>query len=507
MDMHKNVLLMILILLSGTLTDFTARRYHSPRRIEGIFTFEMIADQKNIDKNIDLQYWLPLPTGSEFQQNIEIQFLVSQPVAIDSNSAGDLKIGYWDFSRQKSGQSCTVKIGIKADLYRADYFLDPEMVPDDYAEAHDLVDRYTKSDSLAFVTPEMIELASELTRPVADPFLKARNIYRWILQHLEPQFPIVQRGTRFLFSHPLDSKRDIYGGDSAEYSRVFVALCRAAGFPARTVTGFLVKPGRETPHSWAEFYLPRWGWLPADPFLGDSKERLYEMSRQYDEYFYLGHLDNYHLAFYKGSNFSLQPACPYSHPPYIVNNIVWYAPVGIWNFNKISNAGANFQMTFDGLVVNKYENLRYGIALDFPDDWLQQPRQELGPYLLKERFWSGDKSMTLDFMGRKLPAALDGISSRQAAHREIAALKKLHPDYRIVTEESVDINQQQACQFTAVFNDSNKTVKEYRCYIVVNEFLFWFIGSAGKKLSENNLAKFQAIVKTLKINLPEGGFR
>ena len=55
-------------------------------------------------------------------------------------------------------------------------------------------------------------------------------------------------------------------GDSAAKSRLFAALCRNCGIPARLVTGLtLTKDDEQLPHVWVEAWL-RDHWLPMCPF-------------------------------------------------------------------------------------------------------------------------------------------------------------------------------------------------------------------------------------------------
>jgi len=53
-------------------------------------------------------------------------------------------------------------------------------------------------------------------------------------------------------------------GDCGEYAFIFVALCHAAGIPARPVFGLITAPWFRTPHAWAEAWDGT-GWLPVDP--------------------------------------------------------------------------------------------------------------------------------------------------------------------------------------------------------------------------------------------------
>lgn len=52
-------------------------------------------------------------------------------------------------------------------------------------------------------------------------------------------------------------------GECGDLSALFVATCRAAGVPARTVSGFCM--GNDQWHVWAEFLVPSVGWVPVDP--------------------------------------------------------------------------------------------------------------------------------------------------------------------------------------------------------------------------------------------------
>ncbi len=63
-------------------------------------------------------------------------------------------------------------------------------------------------------------------------------------------------------------------GSCSEYTFVFIALCRAAGLPARYV-GSVVRRYDDAAvdeifHRWAEIYLPSYGWVPVDPSRGDK---------------------------------------------------------------------------------------------------------------------------------------------------------------------------------------------------------------------------------------------
>jgi hypothetical protein len=64
-------------------------------------------------------------------------------------------------------------------------------------------------------------------------------------------------------------------GSCSEYSFVYIAMCRAAGLPARYAGSIVIRNDDasydDVFHRWVEIYLPDYGWLPVDPSRGDKK--------------------------------------------------------------------------------------------------------------------------------------------------------------------------------------------------------------------------------------------
>ena len=99
-------------------------------------------------------------------------------------------------------------------------------------------------------TPQVRKLLSELRGDSKHPWDLARTFAAWIPRHIKPQVGPYTGVTAALVNRV---------GDCAEMSAIFVALCRAAGIPARLVW----VPN----HNWAEFYLTdkdgQGHWIPA----------------------------------------------------------------------------------------------------------------------------------------------------------------------------------------------------------------------------------------------------
>lgn len=68
-------------------------------------------------------------------------------------------------------------------------------------------------------------------------------------------------------------------GDCVEYSDLFVALCRAKNIPARVIKGYVTEFDDSPEHAWAEVYLTEFGWVPFDLTYGDVKQKLTKNKR------------------------------------------------------------------------------------------------------------------------------------------------------------------------------------------------------------------------------------
>lgn len=122
--------------------------------------------------------------------------------------------------------------------------------------------------------------------PTDNPLVMARRIFRWACTHIDYRIEQEYGTIPSLPSHALALRR----GDCGVYGMTFVAMCRAAGIPARWQSGWQTRRSGVGMHDWAEFYVAPWGWLPADPSYG------YQSSadlRVRD--FYFGHFDAYRL--------------------------------------------------------------------------------------------------------------------------------------------------------------------------------------------------------------------
>jgi transglutaminase-like putative cysteine protease len=207
---------------------------------------------------------------------------------------------------------------------------------------------YLQGTNLGPVNGEVKELADKITRGQKTVLGKAKAIYDWVCENTfrDPETRGCGRGDVCAFlSRP--------GGKCADISSVFVALCRAAGVPARETLG--IRLGKEAvtdittwQHCWAEFFLPGYGWVPVDPadvrkmMLVKKLELSDPQTIEYRKYFW-GGIDAYRVRLSEGRDLTLAP--PQQGDP--VNYLMYpFAQVGGQTVDWLDPAAFRYTITY-----------------------------------------------------------------------------------------------------------------------------------------------------------------
>jgi len=116
------------------------------------------------------------------------------------------------------------------------------------------------------------------------------------------------------------------GGDCAAHSTALISLYRNNGIPARYIVGGVINNNGFNKHVWVEFYLERYGWIPADAAPSFSIP-------------YIGYFNGSALGFYRGNKFHSS----LNGEPYTLGGVqtismryrYWRKPpVGDYDYNK-----------------------------------------------------------------------------------------------------------------------------------------------------------------------------
>jgi tetratricopeptide (TPR) repeat protein len=112
------------------------------------------------------------------------------------------------------------------------------------------------------------EKVQKAARPLKsrDAVETVNNVLAWMKKNIT-----YRRDQKSIIELDFKTVDDILERGHAEcrgYTVLFVALCRAAGVPARPVWGVALLPGGKpdyASHNWAEVYVTGVGWVPVDP--------------------------------------------------------------------------------------------------------------------------------------------------------------------------------------------------------------------------------------------------
>lgn len=173
----------------------------------------------------------------------------------------------WVFEEVGPGQEVRARMEVEADLYQVRWFVDPERVGRLEDIPRDIATAYTQNNSKLVLDHPVIQKAvREALQGETNPYWMAWKINRYIQDKMHYELvggwnvapTVLARGS----------------GSCSEYTFVMLAMCHAAGLPAR-YAGSVVVRGDDASrddvfHRWVEVYLPNYGWFPVDPSGGDS---------------------------------------------------------------------------------------------------------------------------------------------------------------------------------------------------------------------------------------------
>jgi len=204
-------------------------------------------------------------SGWADQEVIDEEITVDgNPISPQISSTEDNRWAVIPLGDLDPGESVTISVVQVLKVNSVELSVNPEMVGTTFP-----------SEVIAYTTPveglyesdssEIQNLAQELTGTLTNPYYKARRIFEWLLENMEYEPQTTEHSALWGYH--------ARKGDCTEFSNLFVALARAAGIPAKSVSGYgylalyTTEAGADIQtlgHAWAIFYLPNYGWVPAD---------------------------------------------------------------------------------------------------------------------------------------------------------------------------------------------------------------------------------------------------
>ena len=250
------------------------------------------------DDGKDVKIWIPYPVSNNTQDisNVRISGNFSQSGIYGEKETGNLAL-YAEWTKPAKDRAITLVFNATAkELVKKDFSAVEPAIPAEIKE-------YLKSTAFIPTDGKVKEIARSITNDKQKISEKARAVYQWVVENTARDPDVKGCGTGEV--EKVIAKK---GGKCADISSVFVSVARAAGVPAREVFGLrLGKKDEEDMtgghHCWAEFYVPGYGWVPADP--ADVRkimlvDKLDLKGAQDKIDYYFGGVDQYRIALARG---------------------------------------------------------------------------------------------------------------------------------------------------------------------------------------------------------------
>jgi len=251
--MRKHLTFIFLLILSVLSTGVLAQA------ASGIIEMNFDLSQHAADKEVKL--WIPYPVSSAYQDITGIRVsgdFAQSAVYTDKKYQTPMLYAEWPAGMAERHLLFSFKAARQEVVRRNFPKHEAAWDPADYA-------MWLTPTSLGPIDGAVKELADSIVKEKTSVLARAKAIYDWICENMYRDPATIGCGPGnvcLLLQKP--------GGKCTDIHSVFVALCRAAGVPAREIFGIRlgkndVQEITQWQHCWAEFFLPGYGWVPVDP--------------------------------------------------------------------------------------------------------------------------------------------------------------------------------------------------------------------------------------------------
>ena len=236
--------------------EFLSR--HDPKAKE----FELTQEFRNYGPGVvrELDIYITIPGDLNSQEIIGDISFDPEPAGILEDRWGQ-PVAHFHYENLVGGQFVSPTMTVKARLYSNEYHIFPERVGSLDEIPREIAEMYlADGEKYQLDHPAIRKAVDEAIGDEKRPYWMARGISRHIVDRVtykaeggwDRAATVLERGT----------------GSCSESAFVFIAMCRAAGLPAR-YAGAISSGGEDAGfddefHRWNELYLPGYGWIPWD---------------------------------------------------------------------------------------------------------------------------------------------------------------------------------------------------------------------------------------------------
>jgi len=296
----------------------------------------------------EARLWIPYPLSDKDQMITDVRIsgdCAETGVYADRDFRQPMLFARWD--KEAKSRKLTFSFAVERDEVVCRNLPVNEAVwnPADHAA-------YLKPTALGPTNGPVKQLADQITKGKTTVLDKAKAIYDWVCGNMYRD-PLAKGCGPGDVCSLIAEKR---GGKCVDIHSVFVALAKAAGVPAREVFG--IRLGRQDMeditsgyHCWPEFFLPGYGWVPADPadvrkvMLAENLTTSDAKTTMYRENFWC-RIDPYRVKLGTGRDLTLNPPPKDGRP---LNYLMYpFAQVGDATLDWLEPETFKYKVTYRG---------------------------------------------------------------------------------------------------------------------------------------------------------------
>jgi len=275
----------------------TQRSSVTPNHVRVTETVTVNADAVPAGETI--RAWLPFPRELPGQQE-GVHLVDSQPSGAKVAPAETMQRTAYLEKKAEAGKTTTFAVTYELTIYAQYHDLDaskvtrtkitPELAPFVAERAPHIV-----------FTDDLRAFSRKVVGTETNPYRIAQKLFAAV-----DQIPWAGAREYSTISNLSDYTLHAGHGDCGEQTMLLITLLRLNGIPARWQSGFIFSDGKyNNIHDWGQLYLAPYGWVPMDVTFGQLHPAQGDDPAL--QWFYLGGLDAYRIAF--NSDFS-QPLVP-----------------------------------------------------------------------------------------------------------------------------------------------------------------------------------------------------
>jgi transglutaminase-like putative cysteine protease len=265
----------------------TGKSSVAPRRVR--VTQAITVDADAVPAGETVRAWIPYPRALAGRQE-DIDFIASSPGKHEIAPESTLQRTVYLEQPAVAGTPTKFSISYELTIFGEHHRIDPDkVVPLTAKQRAELADDLVERPPHMVYTDDLRAFSKRVVGDETNPYRIARKLYEAVDR-------IPWAGAREYSTITNISDYALHAGhaDCGQQTLLLMTLLRLNGIPSRWQSGMVYSDGTyDNLHDWGALYLAPYGWVPMDVTTGQFKD-----ARDPEvEWFYLGGLDAYRIAF------------------------------------------------------------------------------------------------------------------------------------------------------------------------------------------------------------------